>query len=46
MLCDTNNSDIMHQFVNSRTTHSLGWLTVGVIIALNGFLLWQTFTGR
>lgn len=45
LLLLTGNRDVMKQFVNSRATHSLGWLTVGVIIALNGFLLWQTFTG-
>jgi manganese transport protein len=37
----TGNRDVMKQFVNSRLTHALGWLTVSIIIALNVFLLWQ-----
>jgi Mn2+/Fe2+ NRAMP family transporter len=35
----------MKQFTNQRLTHWLGWLTISIIIALNVFLLWQTFTG-
>ena len=46
LLLLTGNLDVMKQFVNSRATHWLGWLTVSIIIALNLFLLWQTFTGR
>ncbi|HEU4982950.1 MAG TPA: Nramp family divalent metal transporter [Acidobacteriaceae bacterium] len=37
----TGNREVMKQFVNSRLTHALGWLTVSIIIALNVFLLWQ-----
>jgi manganese transport protein len=36
---------LMREFINGRVTQSLGWLTVTVIVALNGFLLWQTFSG-
>jgi manganese transport protein len=45
LLMLTGNRGLMKQFVNSRLTHSLGWLTVGIIVALNLFLLWQTFSG-
>jgi manganese transport protein len=45
LLMLTGNRDVMKQFVNQRLTHWLGWLTVSVIIALNGFLLWQAFAG-
>jgi manganese transport protein len=34
---------VMGKFTNGRTTQSLGWLTVSIILALNGILLWQTF---
>lgn len=45
LLVLTGSKDVMKQFVNHRTTHLLGWLTVSVIIALNVILLWQAFTG-
>ena len=46
LLMLTGNRELMKQFVNNRTTHLLGWLTVSIIIALNLFLLWQSFTGQ
>jgi manganese transport protein len=42
LLLLTGNRNLMGAFVNRRTTHWLGWLTVTVIIALNLFLLWQS----
>lgn len=33
---------LMHEFTNSRTIQSLGWMTVGVILALNALLVFQT----
>jgi manganese transport protein len=33
---------VMREFTNGRTTQSLGWLTVAIILALNVILLWQT----
>jgi manganese transport protein len=45
LLMLTGNHEVMKQFVNHRLTHWLGWLTVSIIIALNAFLLWQSFTG-
>jgi manganese transport protein len=41
LLLLTGNRKVMGAFVNQRTTHWLGWLTVVVVIALNLFLLWQ-----
>ncbi|MGC2162190.1 MAG: divalent metal cation transporter, partial [Silvibacterium sp.] len=46
LLLLTGKREVMKQFTNSRLTHWLGWLTVSIIIALNLFLLWQTFTGQ
>jgi len=46
LLMLTGRREVMKQFVNNRVTHWLGWLTVSIIIVLNVFLLWQTFTGR
>ena len=46
LLLLTGNRELMKQFVNNRVIHWLGWLTIGIIIALNLFLLWQTFTGQ
>ncbi len=45
LLMLTSNREVMKQFTNQRLTHWLGWLTISIIIALNVFLLWQTFTG-
>ncbi|MBB6146945.1 manganese transport protein [Silvibacterium bohemicum] len=42
LLLLTGNRKVMGAFVNQRTTHWLGWLTVVVVIALNFFLLWQS----
>lgn len=44
LLMLTGNRKLMGAFVNNRRTHSLGWLTVSIVIGLNLFLLWQTFT--
>ncbi len=44
LLLLTGNRKVMGAFVNQRATHSLGWLTVSIVIGLNLFLLWQTFT--
>ena len=41
LLILTGRSSLMHQFTNGRLTAWLGWLTVAVIIALNGLLLMQ-----
>ena len=35
----------MGVFVNSRPVQGLAWAVSAIIIALNAFLLWQTFTG-
>ena len=44
LLLLTGNRKIMGEFINRPITHSLGWLTVSIVIGLNLFLLWQTFT--
>jgi manganese transport protein len=41
----TRRKDIMGPMVNRPITTAVAWLVAGVIIALNMFLLWQTFTG-
>ena len=41
----TRRRDIMAELVNHRVTTALASLAAAVIIALNGFLLWQFFTG-
>jgi manganese transport protein len=43
LLLLTGNRKVMGAFLNRRVTHLLGWLTVSVVVALNLFLLWQTF---
>ena len=35
----------MGVFVNSRLVRTVAWAVAGLIIGLNGFLLWQTATG-
>jgi manganese transport protein len=45
LLILTNNPKVMDRFVNGRITRGLGWLTVAVILGLNGLLLWMTATG-
>jgi manganese transport protein len=37
---------VMGKFTNRKLTQFLGWLAVSIIIALNLFLLWQTFSGQ
>jgi len=44
LLLLTSRQKIMGAFVNGRPTRFLGWLTVAIIISLNLFLLWQTFS--
>jgi manganese transport protein len=41
----TGNKKVMSHFTNGRTTNFLGWLTVAIIISLNGLLIWQTMSG-
>jgi manganese transport protein len=41
----TRRRDIMAELVNRRTTTWAAGIAATVVIALNGFLLWQTFTG-
>jgi manganese transport protein len=42
----TSRRDVMDDMVNRRWTTILGWLVTTLIIALNLFLLYQTFAGR
>jgi manganese transport protein len=37
--------ELMGELVNHRITTLLATLVIAIIIALNGFLLWGTFTG-
>jgi manganese transport protein len=39
----TGSRDVMGELVNRRTTTALAWAIAGLVIALNGFLLAQTF---
>jgi manganese transport protein len=41
----TSNRDVMGSFVNRTGTTALAWAVAGAIIALNVFLLFQTFAG-
>jgi len=41
----TKRAELMSDLVNSRRTNWLAYLTVGIIIGLNGLLLYQTFGG-
>jgi manganese transport protein len=41
----TRRSDLMGDLVNNKRTNFLAYLTVAVILALNGLLLYQTFRG-
>jgi manganese transport protein len=41
LLLLTQRKNVMGGFVNGKTTLWLGWISVAVIIALNGVLLWQ-----
>lgn len=42
----TNNKQIMGNLVNHKITTVLAWLVAGIVIALNVFLLYQTFAGQ
>ena len=46
LLMLTSRQKIMGAFVNRKPTLFLGWLTVAIIISLNLFLLWQTFSAQ
>jgi manganese transport protein len=41
----TGNRNVMTRFTNGRTTALLGWLTISIILGLNGLLIWQIMTG-
>jgi manganese transport protein len=41
----TRRRDVMGALVNRRLTTAVAWIVAGLIIALNLFLLWETFTG-
>jgi manganese transport protein len=45
LLILTNNPAVMNRFVNGRITRAMGWLTITIILGLNGLLLWMTATG-
>ncbi|MBO1626625.1 Nramp family divalent metal transporter [Bacillus arachidis] len=42
----TSNKKIMGVLVNHRITNAIAWLIAALVIALNIFLLYQTFTGQ
>jgi manganese transport protein len=44
LLLLTGKTEVMGEFTNRKPVRVLGWLTVGIIISLNLFLLWQTFS--
>jgi manganese transport protein len=46
LLLLTGSQKVMGKFTNSKPIQLLGWLAVSIIIALNLFLLWQTFSGQ
>ena len=41
LLILTGRWNVMRRYLNTRPTQWLGWITAGVIIALNALLLWQ-----
>lgn len=43
LLLLTGRRNVMGGFANRRPAHLLGWLTVGIILALNALLVWQIF---
>jgi manganese transport protein len=38
----TSRRDLMGELTNRRLTSALAWVVAGLIIALNGYLLWRT----
>jgi manganese transport protein len=46
LLLLTGRADVMHSFASAPRTRIAGWLTVGVIIVLNGILLGQLALGQ
>jgi manganese transport protein len=45
LLILTGNREVMRDFVNPRLIQGLGWLTVAIILVLNGVLIWQLWVG-
>ncbi len=45
LLILTGRAGVMDRFVNRRVTVYAGWVVAGIIVALNGMLLWQAFAG-
>jgi manganese transport protein len=41
----TGKRKVMDRFTNGRTVNTLGWLTIAIIISLNGLLTWQLLSG-
>ncbi len=46
LLILTGRAGVMDRFVNRRVTVYAGWVVAGIIVALNGMLLWQAFAGE
>jgi manganese transport protein len=46
LLILTGRKSVMQQFTNTPAIRIAGWLIATIIIALNGMLLWQVFTGQ
>jgi manganese transport protein len=46
LLLLTSRKEVMGSFTNHKPTRVLGWLIVSIIISLNLFLLWQTFSSQ
>jgi manganese transport protein len=42
----TGRRKVMGEYANIGATQTLGWVTVGLIVALNGLLLWQIGAGQ
>jgi manganese transport protein len=42
LLILTQRKGVMQEFASSRLTRGMGWSVAGLILALNGLLLWQT----
>ena len=45
LLMLTGRAGVMERFTNRRATRYAGWVVAAIIVALNGMLLWQAFTG-
>lgn len=42
----TSRRDLMGDLVNHRLTTAVAWVVAALIVALNGYLLWRTFSGE